>query len=173
MEVNLPVRILGRGIFVFVATVVMVMLPAQAAPSSSSSKEVCQATAGKNVIRYSCDYVANEYQKGSPLSLKLDYSCSMGCGGMLAFGLDQPGYEPKGEVNGRILSLDRRSQGSMAFTMKFDQLAENPSSRGRAEGTAFMTVLVNVDDGTGKYRPTPLPFQVHVNSHPGGSGGSN
>jgi hypothetical protein len=58
----------------------------------------------------------------------------------------------------------------MVFSLQFDKLHE--SGGGTCNGTAFMTMLLNVDDGSGRFRPMALPFKVHVNSN-GGSSGSN
>ncbi len=60
----------------------------------------------------------------------------------------------------------------MTFTMMFDKLHEDASSLGNANGTAFLSMLLNVDDGSGRFRPTALPLKVHVNSN-GSSSGSN
>ena len=62
-----------------------------------------------------------------------------------------------------------RNPGSMNFTLQFDKLHEDESGQGNSNGTAFLTMMLNVDDGTGRLRPTSLPFKVHVTSN----GGSN
>jgi len=145
-----------------------VALPVLAAETAKGN---CTTIVGSNTVSYDCNYVANGYEMGTSLSLKLDYTCSVRCGGVLAFGLSGPGYTPKGEVQGHIVSVER-SPGSMTFALMFDKLHEDASTNGNANGTAFMSLMLNIDDGTGRFRPTSLPFKVHVNSN-GGSSGSN
>jgi len=151
-----------------VALVALLALPAMA---SGTDKGTCTANVGTNTITYDCNYVAKAYEMGSVLPLHLGYSCSVRCGGVLAFGLSGPGYTPKGEVEGHIVSVDR-TPGTLDFGLQFSRLHEDASGKGNANGTAFMTILLNVDDGTGRFHPTPLPFKVHVNSN-GGSSGSH
>jgi len=151
--------------------VALVALPALPALASGTAKGTCTANVGSNTITYDCNYVAKAYEMGSVLPLKLDYSCSVRCGGVLAFGLSGPGYTPKGEVQGQIVSVDR-SPGALNFGLQFSRLHEDASGNGNANGTAFMTILLNVDDGSGRFLPTTLPFKVHVNSD-GGSSGSH
>lgn len=159
-------RKLLKGALFGITVLAILAIPAVAAESSKGS---CTATSGSNVITYDCNYVAKNYEMGSVLPLQLDYSCSVRCGGVLAFGLSGPGYTPKGEVEGQIVSVER-SAGSMVFSLQFAKLHE--SGGGTCNGTAFMTMLLNVDDGSGRFRPMALPFKVHVNSN-GGSSGSN
>ena len=169
-EVKQPVRSLMQGSLVTVAALAML---AAAVPTAAidASKGICTAQVGSNTVRYDCNYVAKEYEMGSPLVLQLDYNCSVRCGGVLAFGLQGPGYAPKGEVEGQIVSVDR-SPGSMNFTLMFNKLHEDQGGNGNSNGTAFMSIMLNVADGTGRFRPTSLPFTVHVNSN-GGSSGSH
>ena len=145
----------------------VVALPLQA----DTSKGTCNAQVGTNTVTYNCNYVANQYALGSPLSLKLDYACTVRCGGVLAFGLSGPGFAPKGEVDGHVVSVER-SAGSITFELMFEKLHEAASADEHANGTAFMSMMLNVDDGSGRMKPTSLPFKVHVNSN-GGSSGSN
>ena len=158
---------LMKGTLLAASLVAMLALPVLA---SDTSKGTCTASVGSNTITYDCNYVAKEYQMGSVLPLQLDYSCSVRCGGVLAFGLSGPGYTPKGDVEGQIVSVDR-SPGSLNFGLQFNRLHEDQGGNGNSNGTAFMTMLLNVDDGTGRFRPTPLPFKVHVNSTGGSAGG--
>jgi len=160
------VRRIAKG--VVLVGCLLVALPVLAA---ETAKGTCTTTVGSNTVSYDCNYVARGYEMGTPLSLKLDYTCSVRCGGVLAFGLSGPGYTPKGEVEGHIVSVER-SPGSMTFALMFDRLHEDASTNGNSNGTAFMSMMLNVDDGTGRFRPTSLPFKVHVNSN-GGSSGSN
>ncbi len=131
--------------------------------ASNLARETCTANVGSNTVTYDCSYVANAYEMGSVLPLKLDYSCSVRCGGVLAFGLSGPGYSPKGEVQGQIVSVDR-SPGALNFGLQFTRLHPDASGTGLYNGTAFMTILLNVDDGSGRLRPTTLPFKVQVTS---------
>ena len=151
----------------------VVMLLAAALPlqAMDTSKGTCNAQVGSNTVTYNCNYVANGYALGTPLSLKLDYSCTVRCGGVLAFGLSGPGYAPKGEVDGHVVSVER-SAGSITFELMFEKLHEAASAEEHTNGTAFMSMMLNVDDGGGRMKPTSLPFKVHVNSN-GGSSGSN
>lgn len=153
-----------------IATAILCVAPFAARAGSDASKGTCSAVVGSNTIQYDCNYVAKDYEMNSPLVLKLDYTCSVRCGGVLAFGLTGPGYTPKGEVEGHIVSVER-SPGSMNFTLMFNKLHED-NSGGNCNGTAFMSMMLNVDDGSGRFKPTSLPFKVHVNSN-GGSAGSN
>ena len=148
------------------AMLTLLALPVLAA---ESSKATCTASVGSNTITYDCNFVSNGYEMGAPLSLQLDYACSGRCGGVLAFGLSGPGYVPRGDVEGHIMSV-ARSAGSVAFALMFDKLHEDASANGHCNGTAFMTMLLNVDDGSGRMKPTPMPFKVHVNSNGDGSG---
>ena|SRR5437773_2244249 len=152
---------------VAMAVVGILAFPAQAADTSKGS---CSAQVGSNTVTYDCNYVAKDYQMGSTLMLHMDYSCSVRCGGVLAFGLTGPGYAPKGEVEGQIVSVDR-SAGAMDFGLAFSKLHEDGGNNGNCNGTAFMTMMLNVDDGSGRFRPTSLPFKVHVNSNSGSAGG--
>ena len=152
---------------VVMAILGILALPAQAA---DTAKGTCTAQVGSNTITYDCNYVAKGYEMGSELALHLDYACSVRCGGVLAFGLSGPGYTPKGDVEGQIVSVNR-SAGAMDFSMAFTKLHEDAGGNGNSNGTAFMTMMLNVDDGSGRFRPTSLPFKVHVNSN-GGSAGS-
>ena len=162
-------KTLMKGMMILAAAlVVLLALPALA---SDTAKGTCTASVGSNTITYDCNYVAKGYEMGSVLPLQLDYSCSVRCGGVLAFGLAGPGYSPKGEVEGQIVSVDR-SPGALNFGLQFNRLHEDAAKNGTSNGTAVMTILLNVDDGTGRFRPTPLPFKVHVNSN-GGSSGSH
>ena len=149
------------------AALALLAFPAQAA---DTSKGTCTATVGSNTVTYDCNYVANGYELGSELTLHMEYACSVRCGGVLAFGLTGPGYTPKGDVEGQIVSVNR-SAGAMDFSLEFSKLHED-SADGGGNGTAFMSMMLNVDDGSGRFRPTALPFKVHVNSN-GGSAGSN
>jgi hypothetical protein len=149
------------------AMLVILALPAQAADAAKGS---CTAQIGSNTVTYDCNYVADGYEVGSDLPLHLDYACSVRCGGVLAFGLSGPGYTPKGQVEGHIVSVNR-SAGAMDFTLQFSKLHEDKGGNGNANGTAFMTMMLNVDDGTGRFTPTSLPFKVHVNSNGGSAGG--
>lgn len=158
---------LMKGTLLAASLVVMLALPVLAA---ETSKGTCTANVGSNTITYDCNYVAKGYQMGSVLPLELGYSCSVRCGGVLAFGLSGPGYTPKGDVEGQIVSVDR-SPGALNFGLQFNRLHEDSGGNGNSNGTAFMTILLNVDDGTGRFRPTPLPFKVHVNSNGGSAGG--
>jgi hypothetical protein len=151
---------------VVLAMLVVLAFPAQAADTAKGS---CTASVGSNTITYDCNYVAKGYDMGSVLPLQLEYSCSVRCGGVLAFGLSGPGYTPKGEVEGHVVSVERGA-GFMNFSMQFDKLHEDASG-GTSNGTAFMSMMLNVDDGTGRFRPTSLPFKVHVNSNGGSAGG--
>lgn len=155
-----------KGSMITAAALALAALPALAV---ELSKGTCTAQVGSNTVSYDCNYVAKGYDVGSLLAMKLDYSCSVRCGGVLAFGLSGPGYTPKGEVEGHIVSVER-SPGSMTFSMMFDKLHESASSKDNSNGTAFMTMLLNVDDGSGRFRPTALPFKVHVNCNAGSSG---
>ena len=157
-----------RATFLGAAMLMLAALPSQA---MDMAKGTCNAQVGSNMVTYNCNYVAKGYELGTPLSLRLDYSCSVRCGGVLAFGLSGPGYAPKGQVEGHIVSVER-SPGSMTFELMFDKLHEDASAGGHANGTAFMSMMLNVDDGSGRFKPTSLPFKVHVNSE-GGSSGSN
>lgn len=159
---------LVKGISIAAAALMMVALAAPAA--AETSKGTCSAQIGSNTVSYDCNYVAQNYALGAPLTLQLDYSCSVRCGGVLAFGLSGPGYAPKGEVQGRIVSVERGA-GTMNFTLQFDKLHEDGGLNGNCNGTAFMAIMLNVDDGSGRFKPTQLPFKVHVNSN-GGSAGS-
>ena len=140
------------------ATLALLALPAQAADPAKGS---CTAPVGSNTVTY---------EVGSDLSLHLDYACSVRCGGVLAFGLSGPGYTPKGQVEGHIVSVNR-SAGAMDFTLQFSKLHEDKGGNGNRNGTAYMTMMLNVDDGTGRFTPTSLPFKVHVNSNGGSAGG--
>ena len=166
-EVEESVRNLMKGIAI-AAQVLAILALAAPANAADTAKGTCTAQVGTNTVSYDCNYVANSYEMGSPLTLHLDYACSVRCGGVLAFGLSGPGYTPKGEVSGHIVSVDR-SAGAMDFTLMFDKLHE-ASDSGNCNGTAFMSMMLNVDDGTGRFRPTSLPFKVHVNSNGGGAG---
>ena len=157
-----------KGFSIAAAVLMMVALAAPAA--ADASKGSCSAQIGSNTVRYDCNYVAKDYELGAPLTLQLDYSCSVRCGGVLAFGLSGPGYAPRGEVEGHIVSVERGA-GTMSFTLQFDKLHEDQSGNGNSNGTAFMAIMLNVDDGSGRFKPTQLPFKVHVNSN-GGSAGS-
>jgi len=161
-------RNLLKGTLVGVAVLAMLAIPS---PAAETAKGTCTANVGSNTVTYDCNYVAKGYEMGSVLPLQLDYSCSVRCGGVLAFGLTGPGYAPKGKVEGQIVSVER-SAGSMTFAMQFSRLHEDASDAGNSNGTAFMTIMLNVDDGTGRFHPTSLPFKVHVNSQ-GGSSGSH
>lgn len=156
----------------FFITAVILSVAALAFPASDTSKGTCTAQVGSNTVSYDCNYVAKEYDLGSPLTLKLDYSCSVRCGGVLAFGLSGPGYTPKGQVEGQIVSVER-SPNSMNFTMMFNKLHGDENGMGNSNGTAFMSMMLNVDDGSGRLRPTSLPFKVHVNSNGGISSSRN
>jgi hypothetical protein len=148
------------------AVAALCAVPAAAADAAKGS---CTTSVGTNTVTYDCNYVSRGYEAGTPLTLQMDYACSVRCGGVLAFGLSGPGYTPKGEVEGHIMSV-QRGAGFLTFSMMFDKLHQDSSSHGNSNGTAFMTVLLNVDDGTGRFRPTALPFKVHVNSNAGSSG---
>ena len=161
-------RNLLKGTLIGAAILAILALPTSAA---ETAKGTCKANVGSNTVTYDCNYVANQYEMGSVLSLQLDYACSVRCGGVLAFGLSGPGYAPKGKVEGQIVSV-QRSAGSMNFAMQFNRLHEDASGVGNSNGTAFMTIMLNVDDGTGRFHPTSLPFKIHVNSN-GGSSGSH
>jgi len=154
-----------------IATAILSVAAFVSQASADTSKGTCSAVVGNNTIQYDCNYVAKDYEVNDPLSLKLDYSCSGRCGGVLAFGLTGPGYTPKGEVEGHIVSVER-SPGSMSFTLMFSKLHED-NTGGNCNGTAFMSMMLNVDDGTGRFKPTSLPFKVHVNGNGGGDAGSN
>ena len=167
-EVEESVRKLMKGIAIAAQVLAMVALAAPAT-AAETAKGTCSAQVGSNTVTYDCNYVAHAYEMNSPLTLHLEYSCSVRCGGVLAFGLSGPGYTPKGEVSGRIVSVDRGA-GALDFTLMFDKLKEDSSGQG-CNGNAFMSIMLNVDDGTGRFRPTSLPFKVHVNSN-GGSAGS-
>lgn len=169
-EVEESVRNLMKGILI-AAEVLAILALAVPATAAETAKATCTAQVGSNTVSYDCNYVTNAYEMGSPLTLHLDYACSVRCGGVLAFGLSGPGYTPKGDVTGHIVSVERGA-GAMDFTMMFDKLHEDESGRGNSNGTAFMSIMLNVDDGTGRFRPTSLPFKIHVNSN-GGSAGSN
>jgi len=169
-EVKDPVKNLMKGFLITAAGLVMLAVAVPAA-AIDASKGTCTAQVGSNTVRYDCNYVAKDYEMGSPLTLQLDYDCSVRCGGVLAFGLHGPGYTPKGEVQGQIVSVER-SPGSMNFTLEFSKLHEPEGGNGNCNGTAFMSIMLNVDDGTGRFRPTSLPFKVHVNGN-GGSAGSH
>ncbi len=153
-----------------IVSAILCVAPFVSQASEDASKGTCSAVVGSNTIQYDCNYVAKDYEMNSPLVLKLDYTCSVRCGGVLAFGLSGPGYTPKGEVEGHIVSVER-SAGSLSFTLMFNKLHED-NSGGNCNGTAFMSMMLNVDDGSGRFKPTSLPFKVHVNSN-GGSAGSN
>jgi hypothetical protein len=168
-EVEESVRNLMKG-FAIAAQVLAILALAAPATATETAKGTCTALVGTNTVSYDCNYVAKAYEMGSPLTLHLEYACSVRCGGVLAFGLSGPGYTPKGDVSGHIVSVDR-SAGAMDFTLMFDKLHEDSSGEGNCNGTAFMSIMLNVDDGTGRFRPTSLPFKVHVNSN-GGSAGS-
>ncbi len=60
----------------------------------------------------------------------------------------------------------------MNFTMVFDKLRESAGDTENCGGTAFMTMMLNVDDGSGRFKPVSFPFKVHVNSN-GGAAGSH
>jgi hypothetical protein len=154
-----------------IATAILSVAAFASQASADASKGTCTATVGSNTIQYDCNYVAKDYEMNSPLVLKLDYSCSVRCGGVLAFGLTGPGYTPRGDVEGHIVAVER-SAGSMTFTLMFNKLHEDGGGNGNSNGTAFMSMMLNVDDGSGRFKPTSLPFKVHVNSN-GGSAGSN
>ncbi len=155
-----------KGAMVGAAILAMLALPALAGDPAKGS---CTANLGSNTITYDCNYVAKGYELGSVLSLQLDYSCSVRCGGVLAFGLSGPGYTPKGDVEGQIVSVERAA-GSMNFGLQFTRLHEDASADGNSNGTAYMTMMLNVDDGSGRFRPVSLPFKVHVNSNGGSAG---
>jgi hypothetical protein len=169
-EVEESVRKLMKGLLIATGALAILALAVPAA-AAETAKGTCTAQVGSNTVSYDCNYVANDYEMGAPLTLHLDYACSVRCGGVLAFGLSGPGYTPKGDVSGHIMSVDR-SAGAMDFTLMFDKLHEDSGGQGHCNGTAFMSIMLNVDDGTGRFRPTSLPFKVHVNSN-GGSAGSN
>ena len=168
-EVEESVRNLMKG-FVIAAQVLAILALAAPTTAAETAKGTCSAQVGSNTVSYDCNYVAMAYEMGSPLTLHLEYTCSVRCGGVLAFGLSGPGYTPKGDVSGHIMSVER-SAGAMDFTLMFDKLHEDAADKGNCNGTAFMSIMLNVDDGTGRFRPTSLPFKVHVNSN-GGSAGS-
>jgi hypothetical protein len=153
-----------------IAAAVLMMVAFAAPAAADASKGTCSALIGSNTVQYDCNYVAKDYELGAPLTLQLDYSCSVRCGGILAFGLSGPGYAPRGDVEGRIVSVERGA-GTLTFTLQFDKLHEDKSGNGNSNGTAFMSIMLNVDDGSGRFKPTSLPFKVHVNSN-GGSAGS-
>ena len=167
-EVEESVRKLAKG-FLIAAIVLAILAVAVPANAAETAKGTCSAQVGSNTVSYDCNYVAKAYEMGAPLTLHLEYACSVRCGGVLAFGLSGPGYTPKGDVSGHIMSVERGA-GSMDFTMMFDKLHEDESGQGNCNGTAFMSIMLNVDDGTGRFRPTSLPFKVHVNSNGGGAG---
>jgi hypothetical protein len=169
LEVEETVNKLTKGFLIALAVLAMLALAVPAA-AAETSKGSCTAQIGSNTVTYDCNYVANAYEMNAPLTLHLEYACTVRCGGVLAFGLTGPGYAPKGEVSGRIVSVDR-SAGAMDFTMMFDKLHEDGSAQGHCNGTAFMSMMLNVDDGSGRFKPTSLPFKIHVNSN-GGSAGS-
>jgi hypothetical protein len=148
------------------AVAALCALPAAAA---ETAKGTCTTSVGTNTVTYDCNYVSRGYEVATPLTLQMDYACSVRCGGVLAFGLSGPGFTPKGDVEGHVMSV-QRGAGSMTFSLMFDKLHQDSSAQGNSNGTAFMTVLLNVDDGTGRFRPTALPFKVHVNSNAGSSG---
>ena len=162
---------LANGLMLTAAALALVLVPATAL-GADTAKGSCTASVGSNTVRYDCNYVAKDYAVGAPLTLQLDYDCSVRCGGVLAFGLSGPGYSPKGEVQGQIVSVER-NPGSMNFTLQFDRLHEDASGQGNSNGTAFLTIMLNVDDGTGRLRPTSLPFKVHVNSNGTTASGSH
>jgi hypothetical protein len=162
------VKSLVKGILM--AAEVLAILAIAVPAAAENAKGTCTAQVGSNQVTYDCNYVANSYEMGAPLTLHLSYACSVRCGGVLAFGLSGPGYAPKGEVSGHIVAVDR-SAGAMDFTLMFDKLHEDEGNNGNSNGTAFMSMMLNVDDGTGRFRPTSLPFKVHVNSN-GSSAGS-
>ena len=163
------VKSLAKWLLTGVEVLAILALAAPVA-KADTAKGSCTAQIGSNTVTYDCNYVAQDYEMGSPLTLYLDYACSVRCGGVLAFGLTGPGYSPKGDVNGHIVAVNR-SAGAMDFTLVFDKLHEDESADGHSNGTAFMSMMLNVDDGTGRFKPTPLPFKVHVNSN-GSSAGS-
>src|SRR4029450_3268318 len=138
--------------FLIAAVVLAILAVPVPANAAETAKGTCTAQGGSNTVSYDCNYVANAYEMGAPLTLHLEYACSVRCGGVLAFGLRGPGYTPKGEVSGHIMSVERGA-GAMDFTMMFDKLHEDSSSQGNSNGTAFMSIMLNVDYGTGRCRP--------------------
>jgi len=156
---------------ILMTAAVLSMMAVAVPASADTSKGSCTAQIGANTVQYDCNYVAKDYELGAPLTLHLDYSCSVRCGGVLAFGLTGPGYTPPGDVEGHIVAIER-SPGSMNFTLMFSKLHEDGSGNGNCNGTAFMSLMLNVDDGSGRFKPTALPFKVHVNGN-GGSAGSH
>ena len=169
-EVEETVRKLVKA-FLIAAVVLAILAVAVPANAAETAKGTCTAQVGSNTVSYDCNYVANAYEMGAPLTLHLEYACSVRCGGVLAFGLSGPGYTPKGDVSGHIMSVERGA-GMLDFTLMFDKLHEDEAGQGSCNGNAFMSIMLNVDDGTGRFRPTSLPFKIHVNSN-GGSAGSN
>ena len=162
-------RCLVKGLLIGVQAVALLALAAPSA-NSDTAKSMCSQMVGSNKVTYDCNYVADNYEMGAPLTLHLEYSCTVRCGGVLAFGLTGPGYSPKGDVEGHITAVDR-SASAMDFTLVFDKLHEDSSTDGHCNGTAFMSMMLNVDDGSGRFKPTALPFKIHVNSN-GSSAGS-
>src|SRR5258705_9270028 len=73
--------------FLIAAVVLAILAVAVPVNAAETAKGTCTAQVGSNTGSYDCNYVAKAYEMGAPLTLHLEYACSVPCRGLPAFGL--------------------------------------------------------------------------------------
>ncbi len=128
-----------------------------ASAQTVAKERSCSLTIGSNTLTYDCSFIVKNYVIGTPVTIKVNWSCTGSCGPLVGFGLRNPGFTPSG-VTGHLMGGEPMDDG-MALTFVFDR--SKAQSKSPSVNAHFRLDLM-VDDGTGTSQAAPCDVDVHL-----------
>jgi hypothetical protein len=138
-------------------TVAFLLLPTLVSAEPVQQRGTSTANVGTNQVRWDSNFVHNNYGRGTPVTMKVDWSGTERIAGMVSIGLARQ-FSPAG-AKGEIIGIERLGQDSALVTMRFTHLHK---TRGKGVANAFLHINLAVDDGTGRIVVRPFPVKCHV-----------
>lgn len=135
------------------AILAVFVMAGQASAQTVLRSSSCSEVMGGNRLTYDCNFNAKNYTVGQELTFHVGYVCTGACGPVMSFNLAQPGFTPS-TVSGRMTGGEATDDGAN-LTFVFDSLA-------KGTGNAHFTMMVNMDDGTGNWKPVACKVKVHL-----------
>ena len=144
--------------FTAVAAVLAVVFAVGTASAATAVRQsTCTETFGSNTMTYDCAFQVRNYSLGDTVKVNLNYECTDDCGPVLSFGLDGPGFVPKG-VGCALTGGSRTSSG---VSLKF--ACTSLKNRGNAlSGNGHFQMTVGMSDGNGGFEYHPCSVRVHI-----------
>ncbi len=138
-----------------VLAVAFLLVPSGVSAGSMDQRGTGSMMVGTNHVTWDSNFVHHDYVRGTPTSIKVDWSATGRISGLVSVGLGDKKITPAG-ARGRIIGIERLSSNSAIITMEFLEFPR--------QGVANAHIKLNlaVDDGTGRFQLQSFDVKCHV-----------